>query len=157
MTKPLQIQELFNPFKHWVNTCPELDSRIYAITVGDVDNVVFHDSGQECLIMLVETKSKGQEHIEDSQKNIYAVIDAVFRFLPPVAKQRPIAMKLWGRIEVRRIRYLGTHLLVLEQTTPDDSLWMKWDGQPINREQLIQVLRFKLDPQNLAIVYKEPT
>jgi len=72
-----------------------------------------------------------------------------------------------------RLRHYGVAVLVLEQTTPDDSehmLWARYPAgtceeaflggvrirwrdmvvRPINREQLVDLLRFELHPDTLA-------
>ncbi len=141
MTKPLIAIQKFNDFKQWVNKHPLLESYVAQLTTGDIDNIFFHDSGNTCHILFVETKECGEDNLEDSQKNIYAIIDAVFRRYS-TQNHHPIAMKLWGRIQSRKINYLGTHLLVFENTNPDNSTWMKWDNDFISIPELINLLRF---------------
>jgi len=56
------------------------------------------------------------------------------------------------------IRFFGVFVLVMSGTSPDDSIWMKWrrfrdrklQVHAINMAQLIQLLRFEIDPRNFV-------
>lgn len=47
------------------------------------------------------------------------------------------------------VRHYGIHLLQFEKTSPDNSVWMKWDGVEITADQLVSLLRFEIHPYTL--------
>ncbi len=47
------------------------------------------------------------------------------------------------------VRYLGFHLLQFEQTSPDDSSWIKWDGKKIDEDTLTAILAFERHPYHI--------
>jgi len=96
--------------------------------------------------MLLELKSHGKTEMEIHAKNIYNLCDSVFR----LALNKTVSVELWGRVEQRKVRYMGWHLLVLSNTRPDNSEWMLWDNKYyIKEDQLVKILRFELDPLTL--------
>ncbi len=98
--------------------------------------------------MLLEVKSHGKTEMEVHAKNIYNLCDSVFR----LASNKTISVELWGRVEQRKIKYMGWHLLVLSKTRPDNSEWMLWDNKYyIKKDQLVKILRFELSPYALEL------
>jgi len=96
--------------------------------------------------MLLEVKSHGKTEMEVHAKNIYNLCHLVFR----LASNKTVSVELWGRLEQRKIKYMGWHLLVLSNTRPDNSEWMLWDSKHhINEGRLVKILRFELDPNTL--------
>jgi hypothetical protein len=47
------------------------------------------------------------------------------------------------------VRHYGIHLLQFEKTSPDDSLWIKWDGREIDADQLVGLFAFEIHPYSL--------
>lgn len=62
-------------------------------------------------------------------------------------KWRKIYDRTFGR-EVF-VRHYGIHLLQFENTSPEDSSWIRWDGVEITGDQLVGLLRFDLHPYSL--------
>jgi len=93
--------------------------------------------------MLIEVKSHGKTEMEVHAQNIYNLCDSIFH----LASNKTVSVELWGRLEQRKIKYMGWHLLVLSNTRPDNSEWMLWDSKHhINEYRLVEILRFELDP-----------
>ncbi|NVM24114.1 MAG: hypothetical protein HWN68_20340 [Desulfobacterales bacterium] len=152
-TRPPRYPEGFSEFAQWRYSNPQLDSHRFGLTVADIDQVFFHDGGQECYVMLLEVKSHGKREIDEHEENIYNVCDSVFRL---ASRSKAVSMRLWSRDEQRKIRYMGWHLLVLSKTRPDNSQWMLWDKRYyINEGQLVRILRFELDPYTLISCHEE--
>lgn len=146
-TRPPRYPEEFSEFAKWRYETPELNSHRFGLTVCDIDQVFFHDEKgtKEAYIMLLELKSHGKTEMEVHAKNIYNLCDSVFR----LASNKTVSVELWGRVEQRRIRYMGWHLLVLSNTRPDNSKWMLWDDYHVSEYELVRILRFELDPYTL--------
>jgi hypothetical protein len=147
-TRPPRYPEGFSEFAKWRYETPELDSHRFGLTVCDIDQVFFHDEEgtKEAYIMLLEVKSHGKTEMEVHAKNIYNLCDSVFRLV----SNKTVSVELWGRVEQRKIRYMGWHLLILSNTRPDNSEWMLWDNKHyINKDQLVKILRFELSPYTL--------
>jgi len=84
--------------------------------------------------------------MEVHEENIYNLCNSAFR----LASNKTVSVELWGRVEQRKIRYRGWHLLVLSNTRPDNSEWMLWNkNYYISERQLVRILRFELDPHTL--------
>lgn len=47
------------------------------------------------------------------------------------------------------VRHYGIHLLQFEKAGPDDSAWIRWDGQEITAEQLVGLFAFEIHPYSL--------
>lgn len=135
MTKLLNREELFTEFDIWVNLNPELDSHLQKLTVGNVDKFFLSILWHDCLVLLLEVKTHGIESFDKSQITAINIIDAIFK----LADGQEIFIGSWGW---RKVKYLGFHKLVLENTNPDNSQWMKWDGNYIGINTLIELLRF---------------
>ena len=146
-TRPPRYPEEFSEFARWRYEEPELDSHRFGLTVSDIDQVFFHDDEdiKEAYILLLEVKTRGKTEMEVHEENIYTLLDAALR----LASSKAVSTHLWGREEQRRIRYMGWHLLVLSATRPDNSEWMLWDSKHIDKDQLVRMLRFDLDPNTL--------
>jgi hypothetical protein len=48
------------------------------------------------------------------------------------------------------LRMFGGHLLQFSGTYPEDSNTIKWDFKEINKTQLIELLRFEIDPDSFV-------
>jgi len=152
MTEPLYQIQGFSDFAQWRNKNIGLDSRNFGLTVGDVDQIFFYDESEQWMVMFLEVKSRGKKTVETSQKNIYLLLDSVFR----TVAGKVLPLKLWGKIVDRKIRYMGRHLLVMSGTRPDNSEWMLWDGKPTTEQELVRTLRFELDPNTLRPLKLRP-
>jgi len=57
------------------------------------------------------------------------------------------AMSIAGNRDIQ-LRMYGGHLLTFEKDGPDNSDWIKWNRHFISRDQLVDLLRFRIEPEN---------
>ena len=108
------------------------------------------------LLMLVEIKTHGAQ-LTDAQRDTLYMINQVMRNRreTPTKKLKHQAgtspMDVYSTMLGRRItlKAFGMHVLTFSRLGPDDSQAMKWDNQPINSNQLRDLLAFDLDPDTL--------
>lgn len=81
------------------------------------------------ILMLVEEKARGDK-----------VHTAQGLTLPIINKCLRLGAKAAG------IQYWGLHILSMQNTTPDNSEWLKWDGRKIDRETVRMYLNFERKP-----------
>jgi hypothetical protein len=153
---------LDSPFNAWIRRQPQLDSREYQIAVTDADLWVHryssrnergrHDATDirqvQDHIMLVEVKSFHKK-VSFAQRDTLDLIDAILRKATVInGKRRPIMIPDSRRPGAsRQVRWLGKHVLELENDSPDNSTTIYWDGKGLlNEQQLIEILRFDRDP-----------
>jgi hypothetical protein len=112
-------------------------------------------------LMLVEIKTHGA-NLTPAQQDQLSIINQVIR-TDPWKEQRVSGRFIGGhdqnvrhvfspmaKKQVRVISY-GVHLLRMSGSTPTDSDWIGWDGKPISAEQLVNLLRFDLNPDTLRV------
>jgi len=51
-----------------------------------------------------------------------------------------------------RLRMFGGHLVQFDAADPVSSTSIRWDGKPISSDQLVQLIRFELDPHTLRLI-----
>jgi hypothetical protein len=114
-------------------------------------------------IMLVELKTFGAE-LDKYQRDTLLIVNQILRNRRQTPTSTPISqagtapLKVNSHIAQRRVvlKAFGVHVLRLSADTPDNSEWMQWDkarfgqGGFIDREQLVKLLRFELDPDTLG-------
>ena len=112
------------------------------------------DRSAQCY-MTIEVKEYGA-YPSDAQRSTFAILSGYLKNFfgnrhtrrgatkDIVGKRR----KVWDPVFKRwvQVRHYGYHLLQLEKTCPDDSLWMKWDGIEITEDDLVKLLRFEIHP-----------
>lgn len=62
-------------------------------------------------------------------------------------KKRKVFDKVFNRLV--SVRHYGVHLLVFEKTSPEDSLWIKWDNKLISVKQFTDLMSFNIHPYTL--------
>lgn len=124
-------------FSDWLRQCPQLDSREYSLSVTDVDYLIhqymMNGSRGNQNIMLIEEKRR-MAVPPSSQLDTLHIIDTALKCIDGKVIQNPAGLS-------RRIHYYGLHVLVFENTSPDDGK-IYWDGREIVPMQLIRFLRF---------------
>lgn len=156
------------PIKAWIRTHDGLDSRQRCLCVGDSDLWVQrfgtrrHQTGIDrsvMYLMLIEIKTHGRD-LDDSQRDLLHIINQLLR-TKPWREQRDLgrfqaghqqnARIIYSHIARRKVRLqcYGVHKLRISGATPDTSDWMTWDDKPIQMSQLVELLRYDLDPDNL--------
>lgn len=130
----------------WVRVQPELDSRIYKLDIQNLDYIVhrYQYAGYPNwrFVMLIEEKrfkSKPSFAQQDTHNIIHQALENSDRMTLSKTRGNP------------RLCYCGYHVLQFEKTSPvDGAMW--WDGQLIDRDTLIKLLRFEVNPKNLMKV-----
>lgn len=151
-----------SPFNAWIREQAQLDSVEFKISVTDSDLWVHRYSERnekrradasdvrqvQDHIMLVEVKSFCKK-VPFAQRDTLNVIDAILRKATVVNnRRRSIQIPDQRRPGANRyVRWLGVHILELDQDRPDNSKTIIWDHKTmLSEERLIEILRFDYDP-----------
>ena len=105
-------------FGIWLRQQKEIDSKLGYVATNIDYMWMNYKNG---LWMLIEEKRHGGK-LSYSQTQMFNVIDKACSL---------------------DATYRGLHLLVFEETNPDDSSLIQWDGVKITPTELIQLLKFK--------------
>lgn len=153
--------------ERWIRKQERLDSRIEGIVRFDCD-ILLHRyklrvdkmgaTDTQC-VMFIEVKTHGAEP-SLSQTDTLSLFSQVLRNRRPNrhqakkgrhANDHTPPARTWSKARSKSIglRMFGGHLLQMENESPDDSAWMKWDWKPITVDHLIALLRFEIDPDTL--------
>lgn len=133
MTAPLRNVEMFEPFSRWVNDNRNLDSYQFCLTWTDIDGMMVSFRSDRVCLLLVEWKSNGSS-AKRWQEKVHGFLDAILHRSHGLTIRLPREMP-------RRCCYHGRLFLQFQNTTPDDSDWMRCNGRPITREKLEQRLQ----------------
>lgn len=130
--------ETGTPFGLWMRKQNEIDSRRCGLSIQNLDYVIHRYSFPSCeAVMLVEEKTHSGKQ-SYAQRSTHGLIDQALR----LADRKMVKT---SRGQMKELRYCGYHILTFENTTPDNGrMW--WDGQLIDRELLLKVLRFAVNP-----------
>lgn len=139
-TEEFRHPEYFTPFKKWIHWHPRLKSRVAELDTPDIDNVIHYFGDTEyTYIMLLEQKPWGVgRHF--SQKDTQNIINQMLRH-----SQGKLVKTARGQ---KKVKYCGYHVINLSGSTPNDSEIL-WDGEKITEDELVEILRFERDPDNL--------
>lgn len=108
-------------------------------------------------LMAIEVKTFGAEP-DPAQRDTLNILGQVMRNRKetpnkknPYIQMNPILNEVWSTLSKKRIRIklFGTHLLQFSGAGPEDSNYILWDRKKINIDQLIKLLKFKIDPDIL--------
>jgi hypothetical protein len=151
------------PWNDWVRTHPDLDSVQESLSVQNRDIIVHRFSvprkekrrasvGQEFdQLMTVEVKTFNARADGFAQTDTFGVYDALLK----LATRRKDGRRIPKEIRdtrypgcVRKVRYLGHHVLQLSGDRPDTSDLIRWDGKVISATVLVEILRFDRDPDH---------
>ena len=147
-------------FGRWIRNHPRLDSGDgFAFVDQDYWCHQFktHSQGRDFqLIMGIEIKTR-QGSLSASQRDTLYIVNQLMRNRreTPTKKLKfqsgSASLKVHSIVANRsvNVKCFGIHLLQFSGMGPSDSDWMKWDGDMINEDQLVQLLRFDLDPDTL--------
>ena len=152
-------------FCHWMRHRPEL-AAADGVVRADCDHIVhrfkFDSSGRDLqAVMVIEVKThvnfKAKIHISDTQSDTLHMLNQLMRNRRSNIHKKvkwqsgpgpDWVLSLKNKKNVR-IRSFGVHGLYFSGTNPDDSNTIGWDRSTINSGQLIDLLRFVLDPDTL--------
>lgn len=117
------------PFSDWVRALPApLDSK--SVSVQNLDYIWFHYKAG--WFIAIEEKRFGGES-QYAQRQTHSVVSQMLTLASP-------AQVNISKFERKRIEYRGYYLIVFEKTTPDDSAWVKINGQVATRIDLLHLL-----------------
>lgn len=154
--------------ERWIRNHADLDSRTKGIARFDCD-ILLHrylmptdKKGTRELqcVMFIEAKTQWA-NVSPSQRDTLSMLSQVLRnrkdnrhqtkrgrhagdHIPPCS----CYSHMLGR-EVR-VRLFGGHLLRMSGDCPESSQSMTWDGEDIDTETLLRVLRFERDPDDIS-------
>jgi len=139
------------PWRTWVRTNPNLDSKTHGLSITDIDLCVHRymvhadriGTRELQHVLLLEVKTFGADE-PHPQADTLAVLDAALRLL----RRKKIRIP-GSRTPCRRVRFWGVHCLRLSGLMPPTSEQMWWDEKPITLPELEEVLRFERDPDSL--------
>jgi len=155
------------PWKHWIRSNPELDSRQHCMCFGDCDlwcqrYGIRHMRGidrEVMYLMQIEVKTNNAI-LTSASKDMHRIVDALLRtntwkdqrdngkFLTGHDQNtRIVASYIAGR-KVRVLCY-GVHLLRMSGNTPATSETITWDGRKITAADIVPILRYELHPDSL--------
>lgn len=151
-----------SPFNDWIRYQAQLDSGEFQISVTDSDLWVHRYSERnerkrrdstdvrkvQDHIMLIEVKSFCRK-VPFSQRDTLNVIDGILRKATVVGNRRKsIQIPDHRNLGTNRyVRWLGVHILELENDRPDNSNIIIWDHKvKLSEQRLIEILRFDYDP-----------
>lgn len=154
------IIPLEDDFSQWVRNHNQLSSHL-GFTIMDKDLIVHrfrtsYGRSFQC-IMFIEVKT----HLADptsSQEDTMMFVDQIFRnrrSTPTKKIPRQIGglpNKIYSKFSNQNVTFkaFGYHLLQMSNTTPEKSPYMVWDRLfEIQKDQLIKLMRFELDPDTL--------
>lgn len=158
----LRRDSMDSPFNDWIRNQAQLDSVEFQISVTDSDLWVHRYSERkergrqdatdvrkiQDHIMLIEVKSFCKK-VPFAQRDTLNVIDGILRKATVVNNRRK-AIKIADHRrpgESRYVRWLGVHILELENDRPDNSHTIIWDHKVhLSEQRLIEILRFDYDP-----------
>ena len=152
-------------FCDWMRHRPEL-ATAEGIVRADCDHIVhrfkFPSSGRDLqAIMVIEVKThvnfKNPIHINETQADTLHMLNQLMRNrrtnIHKKAKWQcgtgPQQVHSLRNKKMVWIRAFGVHGLYFSGTRPEDSKIIHWNRSPINEGQLIDILRFVLDPDTL--------
>lgn len=150
-----------SPFNAWIREQAQLDSVEFKISVTDSDLWVHRYSERnekrrrdasdvrqlQDHIMLVEVKAFCKK-VPFAQRDTLNVIDSILRKATVVNnRRRSIQIPDHRRPGSNRyVRWMGVHVLELENDRPDNSGLILWDNKVLSEQRLIEILRFDYDP-----------
>lgn len=108
------------------------------------------DDYEHRLLQLIEVKTRGGI-VRPAQKKTLGVVDALLRAGVNTEEGKKLGYT-----------YLGLHTLVLENTTPINSRWRKWDGELISAEEcwrrlnMFDALAPKMEPKPEVLLLPAP-
>lgn len=156
-------------FERWMRENELLDSREFGIARFDLD-VLIHRYKFDCddaygsrdiqALMFIEVKTHAAK-ASDAQLDTLSAMSQLLRNrkqnmyqdkLGRHAKHHEPLTETYSHILKKYVsmKAFGGHLLTLQKQSPDDSEWMTWDGKEITPDQLMQLLRFEIDPDTLS-------
>lgn len=125
----------------WTRSVPELDSRL-GFNDSDVDFVWHRYKGLPYHAMMLIEQKTYRKPMENNQRETLGFLG---RMLHAYKTRRMLSM----RNQSVEVRYFGYHLLEFERESPDDGrIW--WNGQEITKQQLVQIMRFEIDPRSVG-------
>lgn len=146
-----------SPFGDWIRRHTELDSREFRLSVQNVDWWIHRfrrhtdHSGDRHIdsLMWVELKTFAAD-LTYAQTDTYGLLTEAFakQFRTKDGAQiRTVRVTL--NHEVRRVHLWGHFTLRLQGERPDDGGWINWNGHRVTDTQLVQIVRFNLNPISL--------
>jgi hypothetical protein len=133
-----------------------LDSSI-GVTRFDLDVLIhkyknFGRKSVQCL-MFIEVKTRRAD-LPMAQKDTMYILDQVLRNTINHRKKawhHDCKSAVFSIANNRRIwiKLYGGHYLRFDKTSPEDSNEILWDKKQITKDQLLQILRFEIDPDTL--------
>jgi hypothetical protein len=145
-------------FHEWIRTVPELDSRMFQISVTDSDIWVHRYSTRnergpvERLLdnlMLVELKIFYRS-LPFGQRDTLDVVDKLLR-KASIHNNRRRLVKIDDARHPgchRFVKCFGVHVLQLSHDRPDSSAEILWDMHQVTEAALIDLFRFERDPDH---------
>lgn len=164
------------PFEAWMRNHEKLDSRLEGIVRFDCDVLLHRYKTRppdkksqaraalgECrmvqCMMFIEVKSHLAE-LSDAQRDTLGLFSQVLknqrtnihglkggrRALNHRAPLTVYSYHLGKRVQ---LRLYGGHLLQIEGDVPEAGKVIRWDNKPITLDQLVQLLRFEIEPDGL--------
>jgi len=129
MVKPILVYSK-SAFSEWLYTkvWPWFDGNT---DIQDIDFVVFNYITGD--IMTLESKERNG-HLSSAQRDTHNILRQLLMF---GAANSTIDTKRG----LRPIHYRGHHVIVFQNTTPDDG-WVRVDGTIVSRDEFIQFLNF---------------
>lgn len=128
MTRQLEYSCAGTPLGSWFRNNLKDSKDGLVIFDADITLYLTYEYNKK-ILMLVEEKAHGD-----------TIHKAQGMTLPVITKMLALGAKPAG------IEYWGLHILQMENTTPDNSAWIKWDGKIVTTETVKKYLNFELKP-----------
>lgn len=128
MTREIEIVNAGTPFGRWMRQFL-MDSH-QGLSITDIDTIVYVlNEYKKNIIMLIEEKASG-DTVHNGQGLTLGVLSTMLS----------VAARIIG------IEFWGLHVLRMQNTTPENSQWIRWDGKQITAETLKKFLNFEKRP-----------
>jgi hypothetical protein len=118
-------------FGLWLRNQRSLDSRLYGFDGENLDYVWF--AYRDGWVITIEEKRHGAAQAVP-QRDTHSIINQMLQY---ASNREYLTMR--GK---RKIEYRGYYLIQFENTTPDDSQWIKINGHEYTSQELLFLLRF---------------
>ena len=145
-----------SPFSEWIRGEPGLHSIRDRICIHDTDYWIHQYRarrdrvGERMVdsILAIELKTH-EARLGFAQRDTLRLVAAGMRqaFYTKDGKVRTLKIDCGN--EIRIVRIYGYFLLRLQDDRPDTDGWIEWHGRQIDKETLIKILRFDIDPRTL--------
>jgi hypothetical protein len=153
---------LETPFSRWIRNRKDYDSS-NGFVLMDKDLIVHrymvHNNREIPYIMCVEVKTNGANLSPTQHDTLWTFSQLITNttYGPEEPKNKePHKMKVYSTMNnaYYEIKSFGCHVLLLSKDDPENSDQIKWDDKIVDKEVLMKILRFEINPYSLIPIFE---